>query len=123
MNGKQYLADTNAFIYLLQKRPAVMPLLNAEWAFSFITEIELLGKTRIQKNELEKLKQLLVVAKLASHTNEITRRAIELKQRYLIKTPDAIIAATAWQYDLPLITADVGFVKIKELNLFLIDIT
>lgn len=100
-----------------------MPLLNAEWAFSFITEIELLGKPRIQKKELEKLKQLLAVAKLAGHTNETTRRAIELKQRYLIKTPDAIIAATAWQYDLPLITADVGFVKIKELNLFLIDIT
>ncbi len=125
MNGKdrEYLADTNAFIYLLQKRPAIQPLLNFDWAYSFITEIELLGKPKVQKAELEKLRQLLAVAKKVLHTEETTLKAIDLKQRYGIKTPDAIIAATAWQYDLPLITADAGFVKITELNLFLVDLT
>ena len=39
---------------------------------------------------------------------------------YNIKLPDAIIAATAIEQNLTLITADTGFEKIKELNLKLI---
>ncbi len=42
MNGNKYLADTNAFIYLLSKHPALDPLLDSQWYYSFITEIELL---------------------------------------------------------------------------------
>jgi len=41
MSGHKYLADTNAYIFLLDKHPALKPLLNGEWYFSFITEIEL----------------------------------------------------------------------------------
>jgi predicted nucleic acid-binding protein len=54
MNGNRYLADTNAFIYLLQKHPALKSLLQAEWMYCFITEIELLGKPGInlQKQSL-----------------------------------------------------------------------
>jgi len=96
MSGRQFLADTNAFIYLLQKRPAILPLLNSDWFFSFITEIELLGKPGIPKGELEKLRQLLAVAKKIAHTDEVNERAIDLRQRYAVKIPDAIIAPTAW---------------------------
>lgn len=42
----KYLADTSAFIYLLNKHPAIKPLLDAEWGYSFITRIELLGKKK-----------------------------------------------------------------------------
>ncbi|MDR1154440.1 MAG: PIN domain-containing protein [Bacteroidales bacterium] len=35
--------------------------------------------------------------------------AIALKQKYAIKLPDAVIAATAICSDLPLVTADTGF--------------
>ncbi|HNR73778.1 MAG: PilT protein domain protein [Bacteroidetes bacterium OLB12] len=122
MSGKQYLADTNAFIYLLQKRPVVVSLLNSDWFFSFITEIELLGKPRIGPGELKRVRELLSVAKKLVHTDSINEKAISLRQRYGIKVPDAIIAASAWQYDLPLITADVAFTKIKEVNILLLDI-
>jgi predicted nucleic acid-binding protein len=123
MSGRQYLADTNAFVYLLQKKSFIIPLLDSEWCFSFITEIELLGKPRLESEELKTLKQLLKVAKKLMHVEEINEKAITLRQRYSIKTPDAIIAATAWQYKIPLITADSGFVKIKEIDLFLLDFT
>jgi len=121
MNGRQYLADTNAFVYLLQKKSFILPLLDSEWFFSFITEIELLGKPRLQAEELKTLKQLLKVAKKLTHVEEINEKAIALRQRYAIKTPDALIAATAWQYKVPLLTADIGFAKIKEINLFLLE--
>jgi predicted nucleic acid-binding protein len=45
-----------------------------------------------------------------------------LKKKYSIKLPDAIIAATAIWYKIPLITADKGFEKIEELELILLEI-
>ena len=44
MNGISFLADTNAFIYLMEGQFYYPQLLNGSWAFSFITEIELLSK-------------------------------------------------------------------------------
>jgi len=43
-----------------------------------------------------------------------------IRRKYNIKLPDAIIAATALENDMVLITADNGFEKIKELRLNLI---
>jgi predicted nucleic acid-binding protein len=48
-------------------------------------------------------------------TKSINRLAIELKQEKRIKIPDAIIAATAIDRNLPLITADQEFAKIQRL--------
>jgi predicted nucleic acid-binding protein len=44
-----------------------------------------------------------------------------LLQKYRIKIPDAIIAATAIYLDMPLLTADTGFKRIPELNLILLE--
>jgi len=45
-----------------------------------------------------------------------------LKKKYSIKLSDAIIAASCLVYDIPLVTADKGFSKIKELDLVLIEL-
>ena len=45
-----------------------------------------------------------------------------LKRKYNIKLPDAIIASTCLTYKLPLVTADKGFSRILELDLFMIEI-
>ena len=121
MTGNKYLADTNAFIYLLQKNPSVRSVLESEWAYSFITEIELLGKPKIKEEEIKLVKQMLSVADKLLHVDSINEIAILLKQKYSLKTPDAIIAATALYYKLPLLTADLDFVKIKDLNIILIE--
>ena len=52
---------------------------------------------------------------------EIKKRAIQIKQKYKIKLPDAIIAATAILYNIPFITADADFKVITELNLIFIE--
>jgi predicted nucleic acid-binding protein len=46
----------------------------------------------------------------------------ELKQKNIIKLPDAIIAATAIYLDLPLLTFDKGFKNISNLKLIMLDL-
>ncbi|MBV6641433.1 MAG: type II toxin-antitoxin system VapC family toxin [Cyclobacteriaceae bacterium] len=122
MSGNRSLADTNAFIYLLRKHPAVKPLIDTVWGYSFITKIELLGKPGITQKEIETVKQMLDTCFIVPHSDAINELAIELKQDYHLKIPDAIIAATALYSDIPLITADKDFTKIKELDIILIEL-
>ena len=55
-------------------------------------------------------------------TNVFKETAIALKQKYSIKTPDAIIAATAKCFGLPLVTADIGFKKISDVGIVLLNL-
>lgn len=122
MSGGRYLADTNAFIYLLRKHPRIKPLLEAEWRYSFITEIELLGKPGISQSEIELVKRLLKINTKVLHSEIINECAILLKRQYNLKTPDAIIAGTAQHLKLPLLTADSDFLKVKTLDIILIEL-
>ena len=122
MNGNKYLADTNAFIYFLQKHPAMQSLVEAEWSYSFITKIELLGKRGILPAEISLIEAMLNTCNSLAHTEAINELAISLKQQYSIKTPDALIAATAIYHNLPLLTADMGFTRIEEIDMVLIEL-
>ena len=96
MNGNKFLVDTNTFIYLLNKHPSLEPFLKKDWFFSFITEIELLGKPGITQLEIQTIKGILGVCIRVEHVEEINEITIQLKQEYKIKLPDALIAATAY---------------------------
>jgi predicted nucleic acid-binding protein len=50
----------------------------------------------------------------------IKQIAINIRQNTRVKLPDALIAATALQQNLTLVTADRGFSKIADLDLLLI---
>ncbi len=54
-------------------------------------------------------------------STEIKKKAIQIKQKYKLKLPDAIIAVTAILYNLPFITSDADFKNIKDLNLIFIE--
>ncbi|MCL2041580.1 MAG: PIN domain-containing protein [Bacteroidales bacterium] len=47
---------------------------------------------------------------------------ISLKQKYSVKIPDAIIAATAKSFELPLITADVNLKKVAGVDIVLLNL-
>jgi predicted nucleic acid-binding protein len=121
MNGDKYLADTNTFIYLLNRHPSLRSLLESQWQFSFIPEIELLGKPDISLQEIKNVKGLLSVCYKIIHNENINEQTILLKQKYRIKLPDALIAATAIVQNIPLLTFDKGFTRIKELDLVLLE--
>jgi len=48
---------------------------------------------------------------------KIKELTIKYRKAYKLKLPDSIIAATSSYLDIPLITADIGFKKLEELNL------
>ena len=117
-----FIADTNFLVYLHEGNKVVAPFLEYDFGISFISEIELLGFKGLTKTEETKLKLLLNDCFQIDWNNKIKDQTILLKRKYNIKLPDAIIASTSILYNLPIVTADKGYSKIKELDLFLIEI-
>ncbi|MFT4203535.1 MAG: type II toxin-antitoxin system VapC family toxin [Chitinophagaceae bacterium] len=121
MNGIDYLADTNILLYILEDLPQTQELSKHFFAVSVITEIELLGKKDITTQEANIIKKILQDCVLLPFTDEVKEKAIELKQKYAIKIPDSIIAATAILHNLTIATADKGFQKIAGLKSFILE--
>ena len=109
MNGIEYLADTNAVLYFLSGNRCMKPFISSNFAFSIISEMELLSYPKITGEEENKIRGFLGDSMSISITEDIKDRTIQLRKKYNIKLPDAIIAASAIDRDLMLITADTGF--------------
>lgn len=121
MNGIDFVADTNAIIYLLAGNPCMKSFIDKSLGVSVITEMELLSFPRITEQEQLVIKELLLNCMISYLDNDIKNQAIYLRRFYKIKLPDAIVAATAISYNVPLLTADREFNKIKGLNLCLLN--
>jgi predicted nucleic acid-binding protein len=120
MNGFSFVADTNFLINVHEGIKKTEPFLDGTTIISIISEIELLGWHKISPTEKRKLNELLNDCIIIELSTEIKNIAISLRQRYTIKTPDAIIAATAKFLQLPLVTSDKGFAKINDIEIVLI---
>lgn len=121
MNGIDFLVDTNFLIFVSDESDIVIPFLDYNVAISYITEMELLGVFSISKNQKTAMKKILSQCYIIDCSEEIKEVAINLKQKYKIKLPDAIIAATAIVKQLPFVTADADFKIIKDLNLIFLE--
>ena len=120
MNGSKYLADTNVLLYVIAGNTAVISYINEEFYISEISEIELLGNKGITDIQLKYRSKIIDNCTVVGLSEYIKRITIQLKQSYTLKIPDAIIAATDIYLNIPLLTADKEFKKIKELDLILI---
>ncbi|MDR2206921.1 MAG: type II toxin-antitoxin system VapC family toxin [Flavobacteriaceae bacterium] len=121
MNGIDFLADTNFLIHVHEGNPLAEPFLDYNFATSYISEIELLGVFSINKTQQKALRELLEDCIIIEMNQQIKELCIKLKQKYKIKIPDAIIAASSIIYGLPLITSDADFKSIDELSLIFIE--
>lgn len=121
MNGIDYIADTNTMLYITVNNPCIHPYVSKNLGISVITEMELLSFRRISDNEVKMIKEMMMWCKEFQLTDNIKERAIIIRRTYGTKLPDAIVAATAIECNVPLISADKGFRKIEELNLQLIN--
>jgi predicted nucleic acid-binding protein len=110
------LADTNIIIYIMNGLPATKKFLDAEFALSEISEIELLGIKGINRKDLQIRQSMINECFLMNINDSIKLTAIRIKQQYILKIPDALIAATAIHHRLPLLSGDKDFAKIKELD-------
>ena len=117
MSGSSLLIDTNIALYLLNGDTTIAELLNGrDVHVSFITELELLGFQDIKEEDRSIIEDLLNNCIIVDLNQAIKRITIDLKQKYKLKLPDAIIAATSIYMNLPLISADKDFDRISDLQ-------
>lgn len=122
MSGIDFVADTNILLYTLEGHSGIESLLHYSFAVSVISEIELLGKHEITSEETRIITELLADCSLIELNNPIKNRAIQLRQKQKIKLPDALIAATAIELQIPLVTADKRLERIEGLNCLIIEL-
>ena len=92
---------------------------NQERNLSVITKIELLGWKFPNPNKSDISYAFVDQSNLFPLSEDIVNKTIELRQRYKIKLPDAVIAATAIVHDFTLISRnDKDFSNINELSYF-----
>jgi len=113
--GKKFLIDTNVIIdYYGSRLPekGIMFIENIDVPLvSVITQIELLGWYRISVKDKIKLQEFIEDATVIQLEDSIVKRTIELRQLSKIKLPDAIVAATALDNHLDLISHNISDFK------------
>ncbi len=86
--------------------------------FSIITKIEALGFRQITDKEVASINKMLGTGELIYIDSNIAQQTIILRQKFRIKTPDAIIASTALVNNAELWTANISdFASIEGLKL------
>lgn len=111
----KYVADTNALIYLLDNRLA-RPFPSGQYAYSVITEIELLSWPKMQPRTESLCRDLLSVMRRIELDAAIREAAISLRREHRLKLPDALVAASAIHFDAVLLTNDLRLGGISNLH-------
>jgi hypothetical protein len=123
--GIKYLWDTNITVYYLQQQFSVSAekfmdelLIEYQPAISVISEIELLcWKSQSEEDEVI-LRSFIQDAIVIELETSIKLKTAEIRKSTKLKLPDAIIAATAIEFDLILLTRNVSdFNKIPGLKI------
>jgi predicted nucleic acid-binding protein len=118
----QYLIDNNAvsnfFSELFTERGMdfMAGVIDATPTISVITEIEALSWIHPDKNKEQIVKEFVNDANILPLTPNVVAQCVSIRRSRKIKTPDAIIAATAIVNNLILITTDSDFNNIQGLQ-------
>ena len=118
----RYLIDTNTIIYYfngITDDENITKILENSFNISIITKIEFLSWQKLleDKNLNQKAIDFISHANIYELDNEIANQTISNRQKYKIKTPDAIIGATAMVHGFELITNNVDDFKNLNLNI------
>lgn len=117
MSGDNIVVDTSLIINLFNGVEEVQPLITGRNLFvSVISEIEILSFPGLTPAAKQLLKSFLSECYIVDIEPNIKELTIDIRSKSKIKLPDAVIAATAIYFDLPLFTMDKGFNKISDLN-------
>jgi predicted nucleic acid-binding protein len=115
MKGCDYLLDTNVVIYL-QKGLLAAPLPPGRFALSIITEIELRSFSGLTEAQEDALKGLFASLSIIPLDGAVKEETIRLRRQHQIKTPDAIIAATALTQGAAFLTNDERLLNLPGLK-------
>ena len=118
----RYLLDTNIVIYYfngITEEESITEILKSSFNISIITKIEFLSWQKlISDKELNgKALDFISHATVYDLDNTIADKTIENRQKYRIKTPDAIIGATALVHGFEIVTNNVDDFKKLDLKI------
>ncbi len=110
-NFKMIILDTNIIIQIFKGDEKTLKILEDlkgnEFSISVVTTMELFYGA-LNKRELNKIKNFLSNFKLLAINEDISILALDLIEKYSkshgLEIPDALIAATALHYKVPLLT-------------------
>ncbi len=119
MNGNdKFLLDTNIVLYFLNGDEVLFEILDKKTIYiSFITEMELLSYGKYSVPEETKVKEFLGDCYIVEMNAAIKQQAIKIRKAHKLKLPDSIIAATTIDLNIPLLTADIEFNKLKSMQI------
>jgi predicted nucleic acid-binding protein len=107
------LLDTNIVIAACKSDGAWLSpwTRHPEAACASVTRVEALGFTGISAGEDEAIREFLSEVLSYALDDEVVESAVRLRQQKRMKLGDAIIAATAQEYGVPLVTRNVDDFK------------
>ena len=117
--GNKNLIDTNIIIYFLKDELPVnsYEFFDDSFAVSIVTKIEFLGWRGFDNKTYNEAKDFLENVRIIQLDDDIVEKTIQIKRKFKIKTPDAIIAATCLVENRSLITRNnKDFERISDLK-------
>lgn len=110
-----FVLDTNIILYFLGGR-LENALPEGQCAVSVISELELLAYPGLTTLEGEGVKAFLADIAVVELTPLVKTHAVDIRKRFGLKLPDAIIAATAQALNATLVTNDQRLLAIADLH-------
>lgn len=104
-------AESVAVSFVLANQQQRQPLF-----VSIISVTEVLSLRNLTPDELRRINNFLDEFVILPFDRHIAETSGELRRMYKLSLPDAALAATAKLHNLPFITRDKGFSKIKEIT-------
>ena len=114
MRNERIAIDTNILLYILGGDEDLGLLLTGrDVVASAMVRMEAMVYHGKDPDHLVHVHRFLEQCEMEEIHRSVQDRAVDLRLRYKLKMPDAIIAATAIHLGVPLITADKTFGKLK----------
>jgi len=119
-----YLLDTNILIYHFNNdipdysSKKVNKIFQEYFKISVITKMEFLGFKNHTNKSFIKAKKFINYSRVINLNDKIVDLVIEIRRKYNIKLPDAVIAATAMNESLILATRNVKDFESLNLKLY-----
>lgn len=111
-----YLIDTNILILLLNDSLAES-IPDGQLGCSIITNIELLSFSGLTADEETIIRDCLQSLNHIFLSAAIVEKTVFLRRKYRLKTPDAIVVATAWDASAVLLSNDRQLSQVSEIQL------
>ena len=118
----KYLLDTNIVIYFfngITDDESLLEILKSSFNISIITKIEFLSWQKLSNDEALNKKAIEFISNATIYDLDevVANQTIRNRQQYKIKTPDAIIGATAQVHGFEIVTNNVDDFKNLDLKI------